>query len=73
MHLLDAPAILALCEEEQHGTCIQSMGLCCSQPGVHLNASMGKKLLSCCYRCREFFSVMTKGTKGKIVRFFFHI
>lgn len=36
MSLLDALAILAVREEEQHGTCIQSLRLCCSQPGVHL-------------------------------------
>lgn len=55
MHLLDAPAILDQCEEEQRGTCIQSLGLCCSQPGMHLSTSKGEKLVSCCYRCKNIF------------------
>lgn len=47
MHLLDAPAILALCEEDQCGTCIHRLGLSCSQADVHLSTSMGEELVSC--------------------------
>lgn len=55
MHLLDAPAILALCEEEQRGTCIHRLGLSCSQADVHLSTSMGEELVSCCYKRKTFF------------------
>lgn len=54
-HLLSALDVLFPCEKEQHRTCTQNLGLCCSQGGVHPSASMVENLGSCCYRCKNFW------------------